>query len=57
MEAVGCTESLLLNVKPNGVTCQKAICAFMSVTDSDDTCILVICARREGKLKASRKGK
>jgi hypothetical protein len=57
MEAVSCTESLLLNVKLNVVICQKAICVFMSVRNSDDTCILVICTIREGKVKAKLKGK
>jgi hypothetical protein len=52
-----CTESLLLNVKPNGVICQKAVCVVMRVINSDDTCVLVICAIREGKLKADWKGK
>lgn len=57
MEAVGYNELLLLNVKPNGVMCQKAVRVFMSVTNSEDTCVLVIFAIREGKLKANWKGK
>jgi len=55
MEAVGCTESLLLNVKPNGVMCQKAVCVFMSVINSDETCIMRISNMRHNRRKTESK--